>query len=107
MLVLYYQTLAGRRPAKEFIDALSKREAARVVADLDMIAEYGLGAPVSMKPIKGHHGMYELRRGPNRVYYALVDADTMVLLGGSKKDDQDREIEACRNRMKDLKARLK
>ncbi len=59
MLVLYYQTLAGRRPAKEFIDALSKREAARVVADLDMIAEY------------------------------------------------DREIEACRNRMKDLKARLK
>jgi putative component of toxin-antitoxin plasmid stabilization module len=107
LLVLYYQTVAGRRPARDFIDGLSKREAGQVVADLDMIAEYGMCAPVSMKPIKGQHGMFELRIGPNRVYYTLVDADTMVILGGSKKGDQDREIEACAARMKDLKARLK
>jgi phage-related protein len=106
LLVLYYQTRAGRRPAKDFIERLAKREGAQLLADLDLISEHGLEAPVSMKPIKGHHGMHELRIGPNRAYYVMVE-DTMVLLGGSKKDDQEREIKACAARMKDLKERLK
>lgn len=76
---------------------------------MEAVERYGLFAPVSKKALRGrdNKGMYEFRIGPHRIYYTTLDAETMVLLGGSKKGDQDREIRACAQRMKDLRERAK
>ncbi len=109
MRIHYYETRSGRRPAKDFIDELPTRQRAQVLADLEAVERYGLLAPVSKKALRGrdNKGMYEFRIGPHRIYYTTLDAETMVLLGGSKKGDQDREIRACAQRMKDLRERAK
>lgn len=109
MQIRYYETLAGRRPAKDFIDELPTRQRAQVLADLEAVERYGLWAPVSKRAIRGrgNKGIYEFRIGPRRIYYTTLDTETMVLLGGSKKGDQEREIRACAQRMKDLRERAK
>ncbi len=109
MRIHYYETRSGRRPAKDFIDELPTRQRAQVLADLEAVERYGLLAPVSRRAIRGrdNKGMYEFRIGPHRIYYTTLVAETMVLLGGSKKDDQDREIRACAQRMKELRERAK
>lgn len=71
MRIHYYETPAGRRPAKDFIDELPTRQRAQVLADLEAVERYGLLAPVSKKAIRGrdNKGMYEFRIGPDRIYY--------------------------------------
>jgi phage-related protein len=77
---------------------------ADVHAILENIAGYGLKAPlVSMRQIKGK--LWELRISQTRIFYAVIEGDTIVLLHAYKKQGQkapSREIETALRRMKQL-----
>ncbi len=77
----------------------------------------GLGGSGAVRPFRpglpksdsraGQQGHLRITDWPTRIYYTVLDGETMVLLGGSKKDDQDREVRACAQRIKDFRERAK
>lgn len=82
-----YRTAAGRRPVKEFIDALSDIDAAAVVAAMRDVREAGLAAA---RHLRGD--IYEVRADGDRQAYRILFAPegrrSQVLLaleGFSKK----------------------
>jgi hypothetical protein len=90
--VRYYATEAGRSPADDFIAALADRYRGQIRADLTMLERHGDKAPISKKAIIGGFRIFFLRLG-----------DVYWILGGCKKQNQDREIAACAKRMMDLR----
>ena len=53
-------------------------------------------------------GLHELKfRQVIRIYFAEIDGQIVLLLGGSGKRDQDREIAKARARLKDFEQRTK
>ena len=51
-------------------------------------------------------GLHELKfRQVIRIYFTEVDGEVVLLLGGSGKRDQRREIDKARERLKDFKRR--
>lgn len=82
-----YRTAAGRRPVKEFIDALSDADAAAVVAAMQEVRVVGLPAA---RHLRGD--LWEIRaegtRQAFRILFATEGASNQVLLaleGFSKK----------------------
>lgn len=95
-----YRTAAGRRPIKEFIDALSDTDAAAVVAAMKDVRETGLAAA---RHLMGE--IYEVRADGDRQTYRILFAPEgrrsqvfLALEGFSKKTQKDasREDPACR-----------
>ena len=64
-----YRTVAGRRPAKEFIGSLSDEEAAEVVAAMREVREEGLTAA---RRLRGD--IWEVRADGNRVIHRVLFA---------------------------------
>ena len=53
-------------------------------------------------------GLHELKfRQVIRIYFAEIDGQIVLLLGGSGKRNQDREIAKARARLKDFEQRIK
>jgi len=54
-------------------------------------------------------GLFELRLMGSglRIYFAKIGQDTVLILGGSNKDTQDRAIKVARKRLQKFKKRLK
>ena len=51
-------------------------------------------------------GLHELKfRQAIRIYFAVIDGQVVLLLGGSGKRDQNREIAKARTRLKDFRQR--
>lgn len=96
-----FQTPAGRRPVREFLDALAPQIRALVMADVELLARHGRAAPVSVKAIKGakNRGLLEIRTGGYRTFFCL-EAGVMWLLHGCKKQDQEAGIGVARERMR-------
>lgn len=90
--------------ARKYIDGLATNVRAAVRADLDDLEMHGLGAPlVSLRQIKGK--LWEIRTDNVRLFYVMVDRETMVLLHGYRKQGKkapQREIETALQRMKGL-----
>jgi mRNA-degrading endonuclease RelE of RelBE toxin-antitoxin system len=99
--VRYYGTAANRCPASEFLSSLAEPFRGQILADLTLLGREGERAPISKKPIKGHKPMWELRIGGYRVLF-VRQADVFWVLGVCKKQNQDREIQTCSKRMKDI-----
>ena len=58
------------------------------------------------KKLRG--GLHELKfRQAMRIYFAEIDGQIVLLLGGSGKRNQDREIAKARARLKDFEQRTK
>ena len=56
------------------------------------------------KSLRG--GLHELKfRQAIRIYFAEIDGQIVLLLGGSGKRDQDREIAKARTRLRDFRQR--
>lgn len=99
----YYRTDDGREPAREFISSLDKRAKAKIFVQIDR-AKLG-------NPGQGHGvgGISELiiDDGPGyRVYYAIVDGLTLLLLlaAGTKKSQQT-DIETARRYLENYEKR--
>ncbi|MEK6657785.1 MAG: type II toxin-antitoxin system RelE/ParE family toxin [Nitrospirota bacterium] len=92
------------RQVSGYIDKLPKEQSAIIYAVLEDIKQYGLQAPlVSMKQIKGK--LWEIKISQTRIFYVVIEGNTMVLLHAYKKQGQkapQHEIETALRRMKDV-----
>jgi len=88
----------------DYIDKLPKEQSAMIYAVLEDIKQYGLQAPlVSLRQIKGK--LWEIKISQTRIFYVVIEGNTMVLLHAYKKQSQkapQHEIETALNRMKDV-----
>ncbi|MBF8275712.1 MAG: putative Toxin-antitoxin system, toxin component, RelE family [Candidatus Brocadiaceae bacterium] len=92
------------RQVSAYIDTLPKEQRAIIYAVLEDIKQYGLQAPlVSMRQIKGK--LWEVKISQIRIFYVVIEKNTMVLLHVYKKQSQrapQHEIETALRRMKDV-----
>lgn len=98
-----YETQDGHAPFKEWFDKLDgtqKRAVQRRLRALEEHDHFG-----DRRNLRG--GLHELKfRQVIRIYFTEVDGDVVILLGGSGKRDQRREIDKARERLKDFKRRI-
>ena len=104
MIIKAYRTASGRSPVEDYFRGLPKNERDAIYALFEDLKEYGLETPlVSMRQIRGK--LWELRVSKHRIFYVILDAETMVLLHAYKKQGQkapDHEIKTSLLRMKEL-----
>jgi putative addiction module killer protein len=101
-----YITAAGRKPFTEWINGLRDKAArAKLSNRLSRAVKGNFG---DWKALDG--GLYEMREhyGPGyRIFYALVGNKIVLLLGGSTKRDQEREIAKAKRYYADYQNRPK
>ena len=99
-----YETTDGKVPFMMWFDGLDSARRRAVQRRLRAIEEsdhFG-----QRKNLRG--GLHELKfREAIRIYFAEVDGQFVLLLGGSGKRDQIREIEKARRRLKDFRQRIR
>lgn len=86
-------------PVLAAIEEIPARFRAAILSDIERVAEYGFKAPVSVRSIKGHSPMVEIRTGGYRTFF-VVDRREMWILACCKKQDQRRTIDVAHDRMK-------
>jgi phage-related protein len=98
---IVYFAFEGRdgSPVVDAIEQLPARFQAAIYSDIERVAEYGFKAPVSVRSIKGHSPLFEIRTGGYRTFF-VVDRNEMWVLHCCKKDDQRRGIEMADERMR-------
>ncbi len=107
MRIIFYRSLAGREPVREYISGLPLRDRAAAADVLDAIREHGLQAPgVRFKQIREKLWEFYVEAGASyRVFYVTVIGPMMVLLHAYKKKRQKapvQEIETAIRRMKEV-----
>ena len=97
-----YETQDGRAPFEEWFEKLDSTLKRAVQRRLRAVEEHDhFGA---RRNLRG--GLHEFKfRQVIRIYFAEVDGEVVLLLGGSGKRDQSREIDKARERFKDFKRR--
>ncbi len=104
-----YRTASGRRPVKEFLDGLSDRDAAEVVAVMDEVVKRGIRTAKHVE-----NDLYQIvadgERETFRILFAQEGAHDQVLLsleGFSKKQQKTPrdKIELAKRRLHDWRAR--
>ncbi len=68
--IVFYVDRRGRSPVAEFLNGLSAHERAEAENAFRLLLEFGtlLGMPHA-RPVSGHAKLWELRPGPNRIFY--------------------------------------
>jgi phage-related protein len=87
--VLFYRS--KRSPVVDFINSLDKAERAKVLACLENIESLGFNSPrVVLRQI--HSKLWEIKirayKSHYRIFYVMIQYDTMVLLHAYKKQSQ-------------------
>ena len=99
-----YETSAGRVPFLEWfgeLDSTLRRAVQRRLRAIEENDHFG-----QRKNLRG--GLHELKfRQTIRIYFAEIDGQTVLLLGGSGKRNQSREIAKARARLKNFRQRTK
>ncbi len=99
-----YETSEGRVPYLEWfagLDGTIRRAVQRRLRAIEDNNHFG-----KRKNLRG--GLHELKfRQVIRIYFAEIDGQIVLLLGGSGKRNQDGEIEKARARLKDFEQRTK
>jgi putative addiction module killer protein len=99
-----YESSEGRVPFLDWFDSLDgtlRRAVQRRLRAIEDNEHFG-----KRKNLRG--GLHELKfRQVIRIYFAEIDGLIVLLLGGSGKRDQDREIAKARARLKDFEHRTK
>lgn len=86
-------------PVVETIERIPARDRAAIVSDVERVAVSGFKAPVSVRSIKGHSPLFEIRTKGFRTFF-VVDRNEMWILHCCKKDDQRRGIDLADERMR-------
>ncbi|HKZ41943.1 MAG TPA: type II toxin-antitoxin system RelE/ParE family toxin [Candidatus Hodarchaeales archaeon] len=107
MQIIFYRTLGGQEPVREYLSGLPLRDRAAAADVLDAIREHGLRAPgVRFKQIRGKLWEFYIEAGAShRIFYIVVNGPMMVLLHGYKKQSQKapaREIKIAERRIKEV-----
>jgi phage-related protein len=111
--IYFYSSESGRVPVREYLDELPEKQAAKVMAAIDFLAQLG---PMLRRPHAAHlqGRLWELRvswaRLEYRVLYAFLAGRHIVLLHAfSKKTDAvpPREIGTAEARLHDFEARIR
>ena len=99
-----YETSKGRVPYLDWfygLDGTLRRAVQLRLRAIEDNDHFGL-----RKNLRG--GLYELKfRQVIRIYFAEIEGQIVLLLGGSGKRNQDREIAKARARLKDFRQRIK
>jgi len=99
-----YETGDGRAPYLDWFDGLDgtlRRAVQRRLRAIEFTDHFG-----NRKNLRG--GLHELKfHQVIRIYFAEIDGQIVLLLGGSGKRNQDREIAKARARLKDFEQRTK
>jgi len=99
-----YETSGGRVPYLDWFDGLDgtlRRAVQRRLRAIEDNDHFG-----QRKNLRG--GLHELKfRQSIRIYFTEIDSQIVLLLGGSGKRNQDREIAKARARLKDFEQRTK
>lgn len=82
--ICYFVDERGQKPVKEFIDSLSCKEQAKVMAYLVELRQQGHNLRRPMADYIGD-GVYELRPKDNRIFYFFFHKDNVVLLHALRK----------------------
>lgn len=102
----FYQDEDGKRPFKEWLDKLKKKDriaASKIDVRIDR-AEAGNFGDHKFE----RDGVWELRidYGPGfRVYYSIEDGQMIILLIGGSKKSQSSDLDKAVEYLKDFKAR--
>lgn len=82
--IYFYVDQHGRRPVKEFINALSQKEQAKVIAYLEELKAQGHNM---RRPMADYlrDGIYELRPKYDRIFYFFYMRDKVVLVHAIRK----------------------
>jgi phage-related protein len=96
----------GRSPVVEFLNKLAPHERAEAENAFRLLREFGrlLGMPHA-RAVSGHPKLWELRPGPNRIFYFAHAGRTFVLLHAYRKQGQKapaREIATAERRMAEI-----
>ena len=107
--IRFYRDADGHSPVEKFLDALPIHEQAAAKRVMQLLSEYGLLLPSSYaKALTGHHKLWELRTGPNRMLYFAVTGRSFIILHGFRKKSMKtpaQEIATAERRMSDYLAR--
>lgn len=97
-----YETSGGRAPYVEWFDGLDGTQQRAVTRRLRAIEENDhFGDRTNLRG-----GLHELRfRQAVRIYFTELDGQIVLLLGGSGKRNENREIDKARARLKDFRQR--
>jgi len=99
-----YESSEGRVPFLDWFDGLDgtlRRAVQRRLRAIEDNDHFG-----NRRNLRG--GLHEFKfRQVIRVYFANIDGQFVLLLGGSGKRNQDREIAKARARLKDFEQRTK
>ena len=99
-----YETSEGRVPYIDWFDGLDgtlRRAMQRRLRAIEDNDHFG-----KRKNLRG--GLHELKfRQAIRIYFTVIDGQIVLLLGGSGKRNQDREIAKARARLRDFEQRTK
>ena len=90
--------------ADKFISSLESRFRAAIRADIELVAELGLRAPVSARTISGNSPMWEIKNGDYRTFF-VIDDGVMWILHACKKQDQRHGIGVAADRMRAVRGR--
>lgn len=90
--------------ADRFISRLEPRFKAAIMADVEIVAQMGMRAPVSVKTITGSSPLCEIRNGQYRTFF-FFDSGAMWIVAACKKQDQKRTIEIANKRMREIRGR--
>jgi len=110
--VLFYQTASGRSPVVDELDALPTRASAHAYELLEGIEQHGLKAPrMIFRQLEGK--LWEIKMnlpgtGGYRIFYCMVQKETMLLLHAYAKKSQKapkRELETAWQRLFDAQKR--
>ncbi len=94
----------GKSPFAKWVDSLSPEIAKRITSALYRME---LGNLSNVKMFDGI-GEYKINTGPGyRIYLAKDGEKIIVLLGGGKKDSQQKDIASAKALWEDYKARKK
>jgi phage-related protein len=98
--VSFYQTTSGRTPVLDYLKKLQKPDRARILEALQQVQTFGFDAiRVGFRQIEGK--LWELKIGPHRIFYTLIEKEEMVLLHAYRKQGQklplkDRKLSQAR-----------
>jgi hypothetical protein len=83
------------------MNALTDRERAHILADLQAYRIYMLKAPISSRAIKGYRPIFEIRTGGFRAY-CVVKGQRLWVIHVGRKQSQKRDIESAAQRMRTI-----
>lgn len=98
----YYETAAGRCPARDFLSSVEAKFEAQIRTDIVLFAREGEKAPVSRRPVKGFSPLWELRTGGYRTI-VWREGNVLWIFEICKKQDERRGYERAMARYKETR----